>query len=205
MAVSGKHTPPARDDALEDQLWEIECAINDSVDLGNWERTAAERAREIVLKHEAGRPHKINSALLKTLKAHHERILGNGTIGLPDGKGGWIEVDDGAEYSDSGLYEMTVAALAEAPSEERPTTDGTCFYGDPTCPCQDGDACHYEGADPMAVRPEYVRSAIATANAAMLEALKAAARWRASDAEKGKFPYTQVRAAIRLAEPGEER
>lgn len=20
----------------------------------------------------------------------------------------------------------------------------TCIHGDPTCPCQDGDACHYE-------------------------------------------------------------
>jgi hypothetical protein len=22
-----------------------------------------------------------------------------------------------------------------------------CKYGDPTCPCQDGDLCHYEGKD----------------------------------------------------------
>lgn len=35
-----------------------------------------------------------------------------------------------------------------------------CPYGDPTCPCQDGDACHYEGPDPINVRPEYVRRAI---------------------------------------------
>lgn len=25
-----------------------------------------------------------------------------------------------------------------------------CKYGDPYCPCQDGDTCHYEGKDPMA-------------------------------------------------------
>ena len=25
-----------------------------------------------------------------------------------------------------------------------------CKYGDPFCPCQDGDICHYEGKDPMA-------------------------------------------------------
>lgn len=35
-----------------------------------------------------------------------------------------------------------------------------CKYGDPICPCQDGDACHYEGADPMNVPPEYVRRAV---------------------------------------------
>lgn len=25
----------------------------------------------------------------------------------------------------------------------------TCPHGDPTCPCQDGDGCHYEGVDAM--------------------------------------------------------
>jgi hypothetical protein len=24
-----------------------------------------------------------------------------------------------------------------------------CKYGDPFCPCQDGDLCHYEGPNPM--------------------------------------------------------
>ena len=24
-----------------------------------------------------------------------------------------------------------------------------CKHGDPFCPCQDGDLCHYEGANPM--------------------------------------------------------
>ncbi len=24
-----------------------------------------------------------------------------------------------------------------------------CPYGDPHCPCPDGDPCHYEGDDPM--------------------------------------------------------
>ena len=33
-----------------------------------------------------------------------------------------------------------------------------CKYGDPTCPCQDGDICHYEGENPMSVPPEYVRA-----------------------------------------------
>ena len=35
-----------------------------------------------------------------------------------------------------------------------------CNYGDPTCPCQGGDPCHYEGENPMLVPPEYVRQAI---------------------------------------------
>lgn len=24
-----------------------------------------------------------------------------------------------------------------------------CKYGDPSCPCQDGDSCHYEGENPI--------------------------------------------------------
>lgn len=27
-----------------------------------------------------------------------------------------------------------------------------CKYGDPLCPCQDGDSCHYEGENPMTPR-----------------------------------------------------
>jgi hypothetical protein len=27
--------------------------------------------------------------------------------------------------------------------------DLQCKYGDPFCPCQDGDQCHYEGENPM--------------------------------------------------------
>ena len=41
-----------------------------------------------------------------------------------------------------------------------------CKYGDPSCPCQDGDHCHYEPHDATLtpannVPPEYVRRAIA--------------------------------------------
>ena len=25
----------------------------------------------------------------------------------------------------------------------------SCEYGDETCPCNDGDPCHYEGENPM--------------------------------------------------------
>jgi len=43
-----------------------------------------------------------------------------------------------------------------------------CKYGDPTCPCQDGGACHYEPQGetlPMLVRPEFTLRAIAQASA----------------------------------------
>lgn len=36
-----------------------------------------------------------------------------------------------------------------------------CKYGDPICPCQDGDPCHYEGEDAMHVPPAYVLAAVA--------------------------------------------
>ena len=29
-------------------------------------------------------------------------------------------------------------------------SDSPCLHGDETCPCQDGDLCHYVGPDPMA-------------------------------------------------------
>ena len=34
-----------------------------------------------------------------------------------------------------------------------------CKYGDPMCPCQDGDACHYEGDNPMTPPPIKARIA----------------------------------------------
>lgn len=40
----------------------------------------------------------------------------------------------------------------------------TCKYGDPTCPCQDGDKCHYErdgGTPAWHVLPDYVLAAVA--------------------------------------------
>ena len=47
------------------------------------------------------------------LQAHHTHHLQKGAIGLPDGDGGWIEIDNGAEYSDSNLYERTADALSD--------------------------------------------------------------------------------------------
>ena len=30
-----------------------------------------------------------------------------------------------------------------------------CKYGDPLCPCPDGDPCHYEGNNPMTTSQEW--------------------------------------------------
>lgn len=55
--------------------------------------------------------------LLKLLREHHEHHLNAGVIGLK-ADDEWIEMDNGAEYSDSALYERTAAALAGLPPDE---------------------------------------------------------------------------------------
>lgn len=50
-------------------------------------------------------------ALIGLLNGHHQHHLQKGTIGLPDGEGGWVEIDNGAEYSDSTLCEQTDRVL----------------------------------------------------------------------------------------------
>ena len=37
----------------------------------------------------------------------------------------------------------------ECPAPSEHALDKKCPHGDSTCPCQDGDLCHYEGEDPM--------------------------------------------------------
>lgn len=37
----------------------------------------------------------------------------------------------------------------ECYAEQQNLRSRTCKYGDPLCPCQDGDMCHYEGPNPM--------------------------------------------------------
>lgn len=48
--------------------------------------------------------------------------------------------------------DVGVSKTAERQSAKR-AVDATiaafCPYGDPYCPCQDGDPCHYEGDDAM--------------------------------------------------------
>jgi hypothetical protein len=42
------------------------------------------------------------------------------------------------------LYECVWCSATNYPPKEK-----TCKYGDKSCPCQDGDTCHYEGKNPM--------------------------------------------------------
>lgn len=58
------------------------------------------------------------AALKDTLREHHNWHLQAGAIGLQDGDGGWIEIDNAAEYSDSVMYERTERLLAGAPPQE---------------------------------------------------------------------------------------
>lgn len=48
------------------------------------------------------------------LQKHHDWHLQSGSVGLPDGEGGWIEIDNAAEYSDSALCSETMKALSDA-------------------------------------------------------------------------------------------
>lgn len=50
-------------------------------------------------------------ALRKALQKQHDWHLQSGPVGLPDGEGGWIEIDNAAEYSDSAMCSETMAAL----------------------------------------------------------------------------------------------
>jgi hypothetical protein len=50
-------------------------------------------------------------ALRDALRLHHEWHLNSGTIGLPDDNGGWIAMDNAAEYSDSEMCQRTEDAL----------------------------------------------------------------------------------------------
>lgn len=55
---------------------------------------------------------------LKCLRDHHQWHLDAGEIGLSDGEGGWVEINDAAEYCDSLLYERTQKALQGFPADD---------------------------------------------------------------------------------------
>lgn len=59
-----------------------------------------------------------NERLKALLKQHHDWHLQAGIIGLQDGSGGWIGIDNALEYSDSGMCERTTQALENTPPEE---------------------------------------------------------------------------------------
>lgn len=47
----------------------------------------------------------------EVLAEHHKWHLASGLIGLPDGNGGWIEIDNCDAYSDSSMCDRTMKAL----------------------------------------------------------------------------------------------
>lgn len=53
----------------------------------------------------------------KVLRDHHKWHAESGVLGIPDGDGGWIEMDNSAEYADSRLCQRTGEALRDMPAE----------------------------------------------------------------------------------------
>lgn len=70
-------------------------------------------------------PAEENERLHALLRRHHDHHLQKGAIGLPDGEGGWIEIDNGAEYADSALYSETQAALETSDKRDSSTSDAS--------------------------------------------------------------------------------
>lgn len=54
----------------------------------------------------------------KVLSEHHAWHNDSGEIALPDGKGGWVEIDFADAYSDSLMCERTMKVLAGHPADE---------------------------------------------------------------------------------------
>jgi len=53
----------------------------------------------------------------RVLRDHHKWHAESGILGIPDGDGGWIEMDNGAEYADSRLCQRTEETLRDMPPE----------------------------------------------------------------------------------------
>lgn len=82
-----------------------------------------------------------------------------------------------------------------------------CKYGDPTCPCQDGDQCHYAGYQAMGVPPHLVDRLIELhgrdMNEQMTRSHKIAADARASlqmQLTKAVGDLLELRAELRSSE-----
>lgn len=79
----------------------LKVELNDNSTLAHW---AGWKVR--ALKAEAQR-----DRLKEALQKQHDWHLNAGVVGLPDGNGGWVEIDNAAEYSDGPLCSQTVEAL----------------------------------------------------------------------------------------------
>lgn len=85
---------------------------------------ASETDQIAALKAEIERVKGERDEAMKVLSLHHDWHNGSGVIGIPDGEGGWIEMDNAAEYGDSTLYRRTVGALANKRPEFKPMPRG---------------------------------------------------------------------------------
>ena len=81
-------------------------------------------------------------ALVARLKRDSIRI--NGAMLLDEAAAALAELRDSEALARGKIAEQMIEIA-------RLTTK--CKYGDPMCPCQDGDACHYEGDNPMTPPP----------------------------------------------------
>lgn len=113
---------PIRNAALADQIIQCaEAAYRDAHKQGGNPAAAmkAEMRAGIIRALSAGEPVAWQSdRLLALLRQHHDWHLQSGPIGLPDGDGGWIEINNALEYSDSRMCEETQAALEGQPAPE---------------------------------------------------------------------------------------
>lgn len=67
------------------------------------------------LRSEVERLTRERDEAVAVLRLHHIMAVERGEIGLPDGDGGWIAINDGAEYCDSTLYNRTVQVIDQHP------------------------------------------------------------------------------------------
>lgn len=128
LIAAGKRNldKPAIDFANEATIAIFNCSVPvENIDPGSSEAAQFERTVDLCSRcFVAGRSVTLLAAakeaeqLRKVLKEHHDWHMQAGAIGLPDGEGGWIEINNGDEYSDSAMYEHTTAALEGLPPDE---------------------------------------------------------------------------------------
>jgi hypothetical protein len=93
-----------RAEAAEAERDRLKAELNDNSALSH---LAGWKVR--ALKAEAQR-----DRLKDALQEQHAWHLNAGVVGMPDGNGGWVEIDNAAEYSDSPLCSQTIEALGDA-------------------------------------------------------------------------------------------
>lgn len=71
--------------------------------------------RQSLAEAEVARLTRERDEAVAVLRLHHIMAVERGEIGLPDGDGGWIAINDGAEYCDSTLYNRTVQVIDQHP------------------------------------------------------------------------------------------